>query len=89
MRVSTDNQETLSQEQAINDFCKKNNITIDKWIIEEGTSGFKVPMNERKDLNEIRNLAIEGKLDKLIIFNLDRIGRRLELISFLNLLANL
>ena len=86
MRVSTDNQETLSQEQAINDYCKKHNITIDKWIKEEGTSGFKVPMSERKDLDEIRNLAIEGVLDKLIVFNLDRIGRRLELISFLNLL---
>ena len=86
MRVSTDNQETLSQEQAINDYCKKHNITIDKWIREEGTSGFKVPMSERKDLDEIRNLAIEGVLDKLVVFNLDRIGRRLELISFLNLL---
>lgn len=86
MRVSTDNQEVKAQELAINKYCKEHNITIDKIIREEGTSGFKTPMSERKDLNEIRNLAIEGILDKLIVFNLDRIGRRLELISFLNLL---
>ena len=86
MRVSTDNQEVKAQELAINNYCKEHNITIDKVIKEEGTSGFKTPLSERKDLNEIRNLAIEGVLDKLIVFNLDRIGRRLELISFLNLL---
>ena len=86
LRISTDNQETLSQELAINSYCEQHNITIDKVIRSEGISGFKVPLNDREDLNEIRNLAIEGKLDKLIVFNLDRIGRRLELVSFLNLL---
>ena len=86
LRISTDNQETLSQELAINSYCEQHNIIIDKVIRSEGVSGFKVPLNEREDLNEIRNIAIEGKLDKLIVFNLDRIGRRLELVSFLNLL---
>ena len=86
LRISADNQETLSQELAINSYCEQHNIIIDKVIKSEGVSGFKVPLNAREDLNEIRNLAIEGKLDKLIVFNLDRIGRRLELVSFLNLL---
>lgn len=38
IRVSCDKQSTENQKFEIQNFCKKNNITIDKWI-EETVSG--------------------------------------------------
>lgn len=87
LRVSSSMQDTISQEQAIKDYCINNKIVIDKYIEEYAVSGFKTPMQERKGLNEIKDLAINGKLDNLVVFNMDRIGRRIELISFISLLT--
>ena len=85
-RVSSDTQDTQSQELAINNYCKEHNIIIDKWIREEGVSGFKTKLEDREGLQKIRDLCLEGVVDKLIIFNSDRLGRRLEIVGFMTLL---
>ena len=83
LRVSTNMQELNSQRESIEGYCKRNNIVIDKYIEEKGVSGYKTKLEDREGLQELINLALEDKLDTVIIMNQDRIGRRLELLSFM------
>ena len=89
MRVSTDHQETEAQRNAINKYIKENRIFVNEWIEEKDISGFKVPINEREGLNKIKEYAINKELDKLIVFNLDRIGRQTEALSYISFLNQL
>lgn len=91
MRVSTDNQETLAQRSAIEEYIKKNNIVVDSrdWIEEKDISGFKVPIEEREGLNKIKEMAIKREFDQLVVFNLDRIGRQTEALPYISLLNQL
>lgn len=86
VRVSTDMQETIAQKTAIDDYIAKNKIIIDEYVEEDGVSGFKTKLENRKGLMYIKQMALNGELDKLIVFNLDRIGRRMELLGFITLL---
>ena len=83
LRVSTNMQELNSQRESIEGYCKRNNIVIDKYIEEKGVSGYKTKLEDREGLQELINLALEDKLDTVVIMNQDRIGRRLELLSFM------
>ena len=87
LRVSSNKQDTLVQRKAIEEYAKQNKIIIDKVVEEYAVSGFKTPMAERQGLNEIKQLAINGMMDSLLVYNTDRIGRRIELISFISLLT--
>ncbi len=87
LRVSSNKQDTLVQRKAIEEYAKQNKIIIDKVIEEYAVSGFKTPMAERQGLNEIKQLAISGMISSLLVYNTDRIGRRIELISFISLLT--
>lgn len=89
MRVSTDHQETKAQRSAINKYIKDNGIYIDEWLEEKDVSGFKVPINKRKALNKIKEYAINKELDRLIVFNLDRIGRKTEALGYISFLNQL
>lgn len=87
-RVSTKNsQDTLSQRVAIQDYCQKNSIIVDEWIEDKGISGYSVDIDDRESLNYIKELALNGELEKLIIFNSDRIARQTSASSYLKTLA--
>ncbi len=87
-RVSTKNsQDTLSQRVAIQDYCNSHSIVIDEWLEDEGVSGYSVDIDDRESLNYIKELALNGKLDRLIIFNSDRIIRQTSGSSYLKTLA--
>ncbi|CEN26827.1 recombinase family protein [Paraclostridium sordellii] len=86
MRVSTDMQETVSQKTAIEKYAKDNKIVIHEYIEEGGVSGFKTKLEDRVGLMKIKQMALENKIDTLIVFNSDRIGRRMELVGFISLL---
>lgn len=75
IRVSTDRQTLENQRFEINEFCKKQNIFIDKWI-EETISGTKEVENRKlgKLLNKMK------KEDVLICSELSRLGRSLLMI---------
>lgn len=88
IRVSTDQQDTISQENSIKEYCAKNKIIIDEWIKENGVSGFKIPIEDRKGLQYIKELALNNELDSLIVFNSDRIIRQTEGSMYLKLLAS-
>jgi DNA invertase Pin-like site-specific DNA recombinase len=57
---------------------------LDDHIIKEyGVSGYKTELENREGLNKVLKLAEGGLIDTLIIFNLDRIGRRTDLLPFI------
>ena len=87
MRVSTDMQETISQKTAIDNYIQQNNVIVDEWIEEEGVSGFKTKVEDRKGLMRIKELAENEELDTVIVFNSDRLGRRMELSAFVSFLT--
>lgn len=49
---------------------------IVKEFSEKGISGYKISMDQRDAIAEIREAAILGKFDVLLVFMFDRIGRR-------------
>lgn len=86
LRVSTDMEETICQKTAIESYVSENKIVVDQFIEEDGVSGFKTKLEDRKVLMEIKNMAINDELDTLIVFNSDVIGRRMEMVGFITLL---
>lgn len=74
-RVSTVQQELARQEEAIKKYCADNNITIDKEYADK-ISG---KTFDRKEYQEMKNTI--QKDDVLIIKELDRFGRSMELIK--------
>lgn len=81
VRVSTDKQTLENQEFEINNFCKKEQIKIDKWIMEtiSGTKDF-----EKRKLGKI--LKRLQKNDILICSEISRLGRNLlQIMTILNL----
>ena len=75
IRVSTDRQTVENQRYEISEFCKKQEIIVDKWI-EETISGTKEVENRKlgKLLNKMK------KEDILICSELSRLGRSLLMI---------
>lgn len=49
---------------------------ITSELYEKGISGWKTKVDDRDALNEIKEAAIKGKFDILLVFMLDRLGRR-------------
>ena len=80
IRVSTDRQTVENQRFEINEFCKKSNVEVEKWI-DETISGTK-EVDKRK-LGELLDNLQRG--DILICSELSRLGRNLLMImSVLN-----
>ena len=81
IRVSTDKQTSENQKFEINNFCKHNNIKIEKWITEtiSGTKDFE----ERKLGKLLKKLR---KNDVIICSEISRLGRNLlQIMTILNL----
>ena len=80
IRVSTDKQNVENQEFEINNFCKKNNIKVNRWIKE--TISSTKELEKRKLGRLIKNLK---KDDVLIASELSRLGRNLlQIMSILH-----
>lgn len=84
LRVSTDMQDFDAQKLAIDKYVKENNIVVHKTIEEKGISGFKTKLEDRLGLQELINMALNEELAKVIVFNQDRIGRRVDLLPFIS-----
>lgn len=70
-RVSTDKQDYESQKIGVVEYAKRNGLTIDKEVIDDGVSGT-VLAKDRK-LNNILKKAVKG--DTVITSELSRLGR--------------
>lgn len=80
IRVSTDKQRQDNQAFEINQFCKKNSISIDEWI-QETISGTKTP--SKRKLGGLLEAVKPG--DLIVCSELSRLGRSLFMImSILN-----
>lgn len=75
IRVSSDKQTVENQRFEINNFCQKENLTIDGWI-EETISGTKA--YNKRELGKLLKRAQKG--DLIICAELSRLGRNLFMI---------
>ena len=84
IRVSTDTQSVENQRFAIEEYCKKNSLKVNKWINE--TISGKTDFRERK-LGKLVNSMKKG--DTVICSEISRLGRdMLMLMSVLNECVN-
>ena len=80
-RVSTKKQvyenDIPVQKTACRDFIdKKIDWVLEKEYIELGVSGYKLSSTKRDILQEIKNDVLNNKIDILLVFMFDRIGRK-------------
>lgn len=81
LRVSTDKQSLENQKFEINRYCKRENISVDRWVTEtiSGTKNFE----ERKLGKMIKKL---NKDDVLVCSEISRLGRNLfQIMMILNI----
>ena len=81
LRVSTDKQSLENQKFEINSYCKRENISVDRWVTEtiSGTKNFE----ERKLGKMIKKL---NKDDVLVCSEISRLGRNLfQIMMILNI----
>lgn len=76
LRVSTLDQTIAQQKKAINEYAFANNLIIDKFISDYGVSAYSKTFEAREGLLEVLELAEQGKISDLIIFETSRISRR-------------
>lgn len=75
LRCSTNEQDTAHQEASILDYCRRNNINIDRVIRDEGISAFSKDISARDGFLEVLDLAHKGQVDNLVVFETSRISR--------------
>ena len=75
LRCSSSLQDTAHQEASILDYCKRNNIDPDRIIRDEGISAYRKDISARDGFLEILDMAREGMVDNLIVFETSRISR--------------
>ena len=63
------------QREACHEFAEKMGWTIGKEFLEKGVSGFKVSANDRDAIQELKEAALRGEFQILLVFMFDRIGR--------------
>ena len=86
LRASTNDQrqDVSHQKASIERFAKANNIVIDDWY-SEYVSAYSTSIDDRDEIQKIKQLAISGQLDTLIIFEQSRLARNMvDAISILD-----
>lgn len=76
MRVSSETQTLDQQKKAINEYAAAHNLTVDKFIEDFGISAYRKTFEAREGLLEILNLAEQGLVSDLILFESSRLSRR-------------
>lgn len=86
LRASTNDQrqDVSHQKASIERFAKANNMVIDDWY-SEYVSAYSTSIDDRDEIQKIKQLAISGQLDTLIIFEQSRLARNMvDAISILD-----
>lgn len=76
MRVSSETQTLDQQKKAINEYAAAHNLTVDRFIEDFGISAYRKTFEAREGLLEILNLAEQGLVSDLILFESSRLSRR-------------
>ena len=79
LRASTNEQkqDVEHQKRSIEKYAKANNMKVDKWY-SEYISAFSTSIDDREQINEIKKLAEENKVENLLIFESSRLARNME-----------
>ena len=79
LRASTNEQkqDLEHQKRSIEKYAKANNMKVDKWY-SEYISAFSTSIDDREQINEIKKLAEENKVENLLIFESSRLARNME-----------
>ena len=75
-RLSQENS-VETQRKLITDFCKNNDITLDKIIVDEGISGSGEKTTKRDGYNSIMDMIENGEVNTLVVISISRWGRNL------------
>jgi DNA invertase Pin-like site-specific DNA recombinase len=73
-RVSTHHQDPKHQVNTLRNYCKANNLTVVKVVTSTITGN--TDNRNRQDLKEVMLLAEQGAIDKVVVTELSRIGRK-------------
>lgn len=78
MRASTneERQDTAHQRRSIERFAESNGFTIDEWY-EEYISAYKTSIDNREQIQKVKELAIMGQIENLLIFESSRLARNM------------
>ena len=76
LRCSSTEQDVQHQESSIIAYARRNNISIDRIIKDEGISAFRKDVSARDGFLEVLDLAHKGKVENLIVFETSRISRQ-------------
>lgn len=63
------------QREACHEFAERMGWTIGKEFLEKGVSGYKVSANDRDAIQDLKDAALKGEFQILLVFMFDRIGR--------------
>ena len=63
------------QREACHEFAERMGWTIGKEFLEKGVSGFKVSAKDRDAIQDLKEAALNGEFQVLLVFMFDRIGR--------------
>lgn len=63
------------QREACHEFADRMGWTIGKEFLEKGVSGYKVSANDRDAIQDLKEAALKGEFQILLVFMFDRIGR--------------
>ncbi len=64
------------QKKACRDFAlRQDGWTVEKEFLETGVSGYKTSADDRDAIKELKEAALNGEFDILLVFMFDRIGR--------------
>ena len=63
------------QREACHEFADRMGWTIGKEFLEKGVSGFKVSAKDRDAIQDLKDAALKGEFQVLLVFMFDRIGR--------------
>ena len=79
LRASTNEQkqDVEHQKRSIEKYAKANNMKVDKWY-SEYISAFSTSIDDREQINEIKKLAEENKVENLLVFESSRLARNME-----------
>ena len=75
-RLSQENS-VETQKKLITDFCKNNDISLDKIIVDEGISGSGEKTTKRDGYNSIMDMIENGEVNTLVVISISRWGRNL------------
>lgn len=85
IRCSTDAQDTAHQRASIISFAKSLGVEIDEWY-EEYISAFQTEIEEREEIQKVRQVIKNGEVQSLFLFEPSRIARKqLDQLTFIEL----